>query len=37
MLNLLLNKLKQNAKMRHIKGYKNMSKERLLGVLSESE
>ena len=34
MLNLSLNKSKQIAKMRRIKGYKNMSKERLL---NESE
>ena len=37
MLNLSLNELKQIAKMRRIKGYNNMSKERLLSVLSESE
>ena len=37
MLKLSLNKLEQIAKMRHIKGYKNMSKERLLSALSESE
>ena len=37
MLNLSLNELKQIAKMRPIKGYNNMSKERLLSVLSESE
>ena len=37
MLKLSLNKLEQIAEMRHIKGYKNMSKERLLSVLSESE
>ena len=37
MLNLSSNELKQIAKMRRIKGYKNMSKERLLSVLSESE
>ena len=37
MLNLSLNELKQIAKMRQIKGYKNMSKERLLSVLSELE
>ena len=37
MLNLSLNELKQIAKMRQIKGCKNMSKERLLSVLSELE
>ena len=37
MLNPSLNELKQIAKMRRIKGYKNMSKERLLSVLNESE
>ena len=37
MLNLSLNELKQIAKMRRIKGYKNMSKERLLNALDESE
>ena len=37
MLNLSLNKSKQIAKMRRIKGYKNMSKERLLNALDESE
>ena len=37
MLNLSLNELKQIAKMRRIKGYNNMSKERLLSVLSKSE
>ena len=37
MPNLSLNELKQIAKMRRIKGYKNMSKERLLSVLDESE
>ena len=37
MVNLSSNELKQIAKMRRIKGYKNMSKERLLSVLSESE
>ena len=36
-LNLSLNELKQIAKMRSIKGYNNMSKERLLNVLSEPE
>ena len=37
MLNLSLNELKQIAKMRRIKGYKNMSKERLLNALDESK
>ena len=37
MLNLSLNELKQLAKMRCIKGDNNMSKGRLLSVLSESE
>ena len=37
MLNLTLNQLKQITKMRCIKGYNNMSKERLLSVLDESE
>ena len=37
MLNLSLNELKQIAKMRRIKGYNNMSKERLLSVLCESK
>ena len=36
MLNLL-NELKQTAKMRRIKSYKNMSKESLLSALDESE
>ena len=36
MLNLTLNKLKQIAKMRRIKGYNNISKE-ILSVLDESE
>ena len=36
MLNLSLNELKQIAKIRHIKGYNNMSKERLLSALDES-
>ena len=35
--NLLLNELKQIAKMRRIKNYKNMSKERLLSALDKSE
>ena len=35
--NLLLNELKQIAKMRRIKNYKNMSKERLLSALDESQ
>ena len=37
MLNLSLNELKQIAKMRRVKGYNNMSKERLLSVLCESK
>ena len=37
MLNLSLNELKQMAKMRRIINYKNMSKERLLSALNESE
>ena len=37
MLNITLNELKQIAKMRRIKGCNNMSKERLLCVLDESE
>ena len=37
MINLSLNELKLVAKSRGIKGYKSMSKERLLSVLSESE
>ena len=37
MPNLSLNELRQIAKMRRIKGYKNMSKERLLNALDESE
>ena len=37
MLNLLLNQLKLVAKLRCIKGYKSMSKEKLLSALSESE
>ena len=37
MPNLSLNELKQIAKMRRIKGYKSMSKERLLNALDESE
>ena len=37
MSNLSLNKPKQIAKMRRIKNYKNMSKERLLSALNESE
>ena len=35
MLNLSLNELKLVAKRRGIKGYKSMSKERLLSALSE--
>ena len=37
MPNLTLNELKQIAKMRRIKGYKNMSEKRLLNALDESE
>ena len=37
MPNLSLNELKQIAKMRRIKGYKSMFKERLLRALDESE
>ena len=37
MQNLSLNKLRQIAKIRRIKGYNNMSKGRLLSFLSESE
>ena len=37
MPNLSLNELKQIAKMRRIKGYKNMSKEKLLNALDESK
>ena len=37
MVNLSLNELKQIAKMRRIKNYKNMSKESLLSALDESE
>ena len=37
MLNLSLNELKLVAKLRGIKGYKIMSKEKLLSALSESE
>ena len=37
MLNLSLNELKLIAKSRVIKGYKRMSKERLLSDLNESE
>ena len=37
MPNLSLNELKQIAKLRRIKNDKNMSKERLLGALDESE
>ena len=37
MLNVSLNELKQITKMRHIKSYRNMLKERLLSVLSELE
>ena len=37
MPNSSLNELKQTAKMRCIKGYKSISKERLLSALDESE
>ena len=37
MLNLSSNELKLVAKLRGIKGYKSMSKERLLWAFSESE
>ena len=37
MPNLSLNELKQITKIRRIKDYKNLSKERLLSVLDESE
>ena len=37
MLNLSLNELKLVVKSRGIKGYKTMSKERLLSALSESQ
>ena len=37
MPNFTSNELKQMAKMRCIKGYNNISKERLLSVLDESE
>ena len=37
MQNLSLNKLKQITKMRCIKNYKNMFKEKLLSTLDESE
>ena len=37
MFDLSLNELKLVAKRRGIKGYKSMSSERLLSVLSESE
>ena len=36
MLNLSPNELKQIAKMRHIKGYKSMSKEKLLSALESA-
>ena len=36
-INLSLNKLKRIVKIRCIKGYKNLSKERLLSALNESE
>ena len=37
MLKLLLNELKQIAKMRSIKGYKIMSEERLISSINEAE
>ena len=37
MVNLSSDELKQITKMRHIRGYKSMSRERLLIVLDESE
>ena len=37
MQNLLQNELQQIAKMRHIKNYKNMSKEKLLIALLKTE
>ena len=37
MPNLSLNELKQIAEMRRLKNYKNMSKQRLLSALDESE
>ena len=37
MLNISLNELKLIARSRHIKGYKSMSKERLLSALNESK
>ena len=37
MPNVTLNELKQMPKMRCVKSYKNMSKERLLSSLGESE
>ena len=37
MVNLSLDELKQITKMRHIRGYKSMSRGRLLSVLDESE
>ena len=37
MPNFTLNELKEIIKMRRIKSYNNMSKERLLSVLDESE
>ena len=37
MLNLTLNELKEITKMRRIKVYNNMSEERLLSVIDESE
>ena len=37
MLNLSLNELKQSAKHRGIRGYKSMSEEELIEILSEPE
>ena len=37
MLKLLLNELKQIARMRSIKGYKIMSEERLISSINEAE
>ena len=37
MLNLSLNELKQIAEGRHIKGYKRMSKEKLLSALESAD
>ena len=37
MLKVTLNKLKQVARMREIKGYKSMSEERLISSIKESK